>query len=118
GAHADLDGAGLHQLDRPTVVAGEADACKDFVGTTPERIADEILRHQTARGRGARPEGERFARDVLRELLGRGEAGLGVGNDERLERHVLRALRDRLRARPLSPPLHTSTTPEPTPFPL
>src|SRR6516225_11322854 len=112
--HADLEGAGLHQLDRPTVVAGEADACKDFVGATPERIADEILRHQTTGGRGARPEGERFARDLLRELLGWGEAGLGVGNDERLERHVLRALRDRLRARHLAASLHTGETAEPS----
>src|SRR5262245_63832990 len=29
--HADLEGAGLHQLDRPTVITGEADAGKDFV---------------------------------------------------------------------------------------
>src|SRR5262249_57821805 len=33
--HADLEGAGLHQLDRPTVITGEADAGKDFVGTAP-----------------------------------------------------------------------------------
>src|SRR5262249_2721379 len=80
--HADLECAGLHQLDRPTVVAGEADACKDLVGTAPERAADEIFRHQPTGGRGARPEGERFARDLLRELLGWGEVGLGVGDDE------------------------------------
>src|SRR5215472_958682 len=112
--HADLEGAGLHQLDRPTVVAGEPDACKDFVGTTPERIADEILRHQTTGGRGARPEGERFARDLLRELLGWDEAGLGVGNDERFERHVLRTLRDRLRARHLAASLHAGEAAEPS----
>src|SRR5262249_57080096 len=52
--HADLEGAGLHQLDRPTVITGEADAGKDFVGTAPERAADEILRHQPTGGPGAR----------------------------------------------------------------
>src|SRR5262245_44387788 len=83
--HADLEGAGLHQLDRPTVITGEADAGKDFVGTAPERAADEILRHQPTGGRGARAEGEPFARDVLWKLLGWSEAGLGVGDDERLE---------------------------------
>src|SRR5258708_2787707 len=110
--HTDLEGAGLHQLDRPTVIAGKPDARKDFVGTAPERIADEILRHQPTGGRGARSEGERFARDLLRKLLGWDEAGLGVGDDERLECHVFRALRDRLPARHLPASLHAAETPQ------
>src|SRR5215469_15853316 len=112
--HADLEGAGLHQLDRPTVVAGEADACKDFVRTAPERVADEIFRHQPTGGRGARSEGEGFARDLFREVLGWGEAGLGVGDDERLECHVFGALRDRLRARHLAASLDAGETAEPS----
>src|SRR5262249_57801753 len=41
--HADLEGAGLHQLDRPTVITGEADAGTASAGTAPEPPPDATI---------------------------------------------------------------------------
>src|SRR6516225_220817 len=81
------------------MIAGEADPAEDFVGSLArEMFADEVFRHDAPRGRGARAEGERFAFDPGREILGRFQPRFPAGDEVALEIDILSPLRDRFRA--------------------
>ena len=93
--HANLIGAGLHDLDRARMVAGKTDLAKHFIGrAAAKRRTDKIFRHDAARGRGARAKREGFAFNRLGKIGRRFQAARHIGDHEALEACVFCALRD------------------------